>query len=118
MEPPDPGSAARMARLRIYGRAGFGCVDPLRVAYRQPDFRAPAEIDATGVRPLPLALVVRRVGAEHERTMAGAEIRAVVRALYGMYAVHQRAADMAALWPGIDALPDEGEHVSLLSYAS
>lgn len=117
MEPPDAAIAARTARLRIYGRAGFGCVDPGRVSYRQPDFRPPSEIDATGVHPLPLVLMVRRVGAEHERSVPGAEIRAIVRALYTMYGVHQRDADMATLWPRIDALPDGEEQVALLSYA-
>jgi GNAT superfamily N-acetyltransferase len=118
MEPPDPASAERMARLRLYARAGFGCVDPEHVAYRQPDFRPPAEIDATGVQPLPLALMVRRVGAEDEAHIAGRELRAIVHALYTMYAVHQRHSDMAMLWPRIAALPGGDEQVPLLSFAS
>ncbi len=118
MEPPDPESAERMARLRIYGRAGFGCVDPEHVAYRQPDFRPAADIDATGVKPLPLALMVRRIGAESETHIPGSELRAIVHALYTMYGVHQRDADMTTLWPRIDALPGGDEQVRLLSFGT
>jgi len=118
MDPPDPRIAERMARLRIYGRAGFGCVDPEHVDYRQPDFRPPADIDATGVHPLPLALMVRRVGAEDRPTISGDALRAIVRALYTMYAVHQRDGDMAPLWARIDALPDGDEQVRLLAFGT
>lgn len=118
MDPPDPAIAERMARLRIYGRAGFGCVDPARVDYRQPDFRPPAEIDASGVHPLPLALMVRRVGAEAQPTISGETLRAVVRALYTMYGVHQRDGDMAPLWARIEALPSGDEQVRLLAFGT
>ena len=118
MEPPDPAIAERVARLRIYGRAGFRCVDPEHVDYRQPDFRTPAAIDASTLTPLPLALMVRRVGDEDATTVPGAAVRALVRALYTMYGVHQRARDMAPLWRRIDALPAEHEPVRLLSHTS
>jgi hypothetical protein len=115
MEPHDPAIEARTARLRIYGRAGFRAIDPARVDYHQPDFRTPAEIDATGVAPLPLTLVVRRVGREHEPAIAARELRAIVRALYTMYGAHQRASDMAPLWKRFERLPEEGEEVRLLA---
>jgi GNAT superfamily N-acetyltransferase len=117
MEPPDPDIAERVARLRIYGRAGFRCIEPEQASYLQPDFRAPAAIDTTGVTPLPLALMVRRVGREDEDTMPGAELRGIVRALYTMYGVHQRQRDMAPLWPRLDALPAADEQVRLLAPA-
>jgi GNAT superfamily N-acetyltransferase len=105
MEPYDAAQAERTARLRIYGRAGFRAVDPEAVRYLQPDFRAPATIDASALAPLPLTLVVRRVGAEHEDALPGAEVRGIWHALYTMYGAHQRAGDMAPLWPRIAALP-------------
>lgn len=114
MEPADPTSEERMARLRIYGRAGFRCVAPERVAYHQPDFRPAAAIDASGVAPLPLTLVVRRVGRETEHAMPASEVRAVVRALYAMYGAHQRTSDMAPLWERFAALPDGDEPVALV----
>ena len=42
-------------------------IDPRKVRYLQPDFRAPDEIDlGGGPKPLSLALIVRRVRREHE----------------------------------------------------
>ncbi|MBY0276505.1 hypothetical protein K2Z84_14270, partial [Candidatus Binatia bacterium] len=117
MEPADPAIEERMARLRIYGRAGFRCVAPERVAYHQPDFRTAAAIDASGVTPLPLSLIVRRVGREDEDTLPASEVRAIVRALYVMYGAHQRPADMAPLWTRHAALPEGDEQIALLAPA-
>lgn len=115
MEPADPAIEERMARLRIYGRAGFRCVAPERVAYHQPDFRTAAAIDASAVTPLPLSLIVRRVGREDEDVLPASEVRAIVRALYVMYGAHQRPADMAPLWSRHAALPDGDEQIALLA---
>jgi hypothetical protein len=117
MEPADPAIEERMARLRIYGRAGFRCVAPERVAYHQPDFRTAAAIDASAVTPLPLSLIVRRVGREDEDTLPASEVRAIVRALYVMYGAHQRPADMAPLWTRHAALPEGDEQIALLAPA-
>jgi len=108
---------AVQARLRIYGRAGFRCVSPARVAYRQPDFRPAAAIDASGVHAVPLSLIVRRVGRESETTVSAAEVRSVVRALYAMYGAHQRETDMVSLWQRFAALPDGDEQIALLAPA-
>ncbi len=113
MEHPD-GTPATLARLRSYQRAGFLKVDPAAFDYAQPDFRAPAEIDATGVRPVPLMLVVRRVGAEAEPTISGAELRTIVEALYRMFAVHARPEHMAPLWARLARLPAADAAVRLL----
>jgi GNAT superfamily N-acetyltransferase len=64
MEAAEEADPATLRRLASYGAAGFRMIDPARVHYAQPDFRAAAAIDAEGVRPLPLALLVRRVGRE------------------------------------------------------
>jgi GNAT superfamily N-acetyltransferase len=102
MEPPDPARPARLPRLRSYERAGFRKLDPAAAAYAQPDFRelAPGETP----RPIPLGLVLRRVGREHETEMPAAELAAVVEAIYAVYAVHVAAAlldplrEAAAVW--------------------
>jgi hypothetical protein len=97
MEHPDPADAARMARLRSYERAGFLKIDPAAVPYCQPDFRAPAAFAHSAPVPLPLALVVRRVGAETERTMPAAEVAAVVGSIYAVYGAHIAAAALDPL---------------------
>jgi hypothetical protein len=103
MEHPD-GTPAVTARLRSYARAGFQMVDPA-VAYLQPDFRPSAQIDASGVQPVPLALIVRRVGDESTRAITGAGLRDLVTALYTMYAADMPTAHMAPLWSRLAALP-------------
>jgi len=113
MEHPDGVTPAVMARLRSYERAGFRKIDPDTARYLQPDFRPAAEIDASALQPVPLALVVRRVGREHEPTLPGAEVRAIVAALYTMFGVHMRADHMAPLWALLDHYPGPGEMVAL-----
>lgn len=113
MERPDGRTPATMARLRSYDRAGFLAIDPDAVHYAQPDLRPAAEIDASAVRPVPLSLVVRRVGREHETALSGAEARAIVGALYAMFGVHVRADHMAPLWGLLDHFPGPGEMVAL-----
>lgn len=113
MEHPDGHTPMIMARLRSYDRAGFRAIDPDTVRYLQPDFRPAAEIDATSVQPVPLALVVRRIGREHEAQLPGAEVRAIVRALYTMFGIHVRADHMAPLWALLDHFPGPGEAVAL-----
>jgi len=113
MEHPDRRSANVTARLRSYERAGFRKIDPDAVRYMQPDFRPAAEIDASSVQPVPLALVVRRVGREHEPAIAGGEAREIVRALYSMFGAHARADHLASLWALLDHFPGPGETVAL-----
>jgi len=108
------GGNAPPARIRSFARAGFRTVDPRRVRYAQPDFRAPADIDRTGVQPLPLALVLRRVGREDETSMSGRELRDVAATLYAMYAEHVRRDHMAPAVSLIDDYPLPDEEVALL----
>jgi GNAT superfamily N-acetyltransferase len=90
MEHDDGVTPAVIARLRSYARAGFRVVDPARFHYVQPDFRSAAEIDRTSVQPVPLCLVVRRVGREHEGRIPAPELRTLVAALQAMFAEHVR----------------------------
>ncbi len=104
MEPPDPDRPVRLPRLRSYERAGFVKIDPAAAPYAQPDFRELLAGEAP--RPVPLGLVLRRVGREHETHMPAAEVAAVVAAIYAVYAVHTAPAALdplrqaAAAWVG------------------
>jgi len=88
MEPPDPFDVPRMARLRSYGRAGFQKVDPTEAPYQQPDFRPPEVLAGSKPRPVPLHLVVRRVGRETQEEMPASEVAAIVDSIYAVYGVH------------------------------
>lgn len=99
MEHPDNSVEARQIRLNAYEKAGFLKLDPAVVPYHQPDFRPPADIDASGgPQPLPFGLIVRRVGREHETQLARGEALQLVDCLYRMYGLGFRARDMAPLW--------------------
>jgi hypothetical protein len=97
MEPPTPDAPERGLRLRSYERAGFAKVDPAAAPYAQPDFRPAEQLSGATPRPVPLALVVRRVGREHEREVPAAELAAVVEAIYAVYGVHVPAAALEPL---------------------
>ena len=99
MEPPDPAEPRRMVRLRSYERAGFQKVDPAAAPYAQPDFRPPELLAGRTPQPVPLCLVLRRVGREHETSMPAEEVAAVVAAIYAVYAVHVPAAALDPLRP-------------------
>ncbi|HXI53357.1 MAG TPA: hypothetical protein VNH84_17705 [Candidatus Saccharimonadales bacterium] len=115
MEHPDPRFQARWIRLQAYEKAGFLKADPAAVPYLQPDFRPPAEIDASAqVRPLPFALVLRRVGREPERTWSGAELRDVVEGLYGIYGATFRASDMDVVRRSLAQYPAADAQVALV----
>jgi GNAT superfamily N-acetyltransferase len=99
MEHGDPADPATTHRLTAYEKAGFLKIDPAAIDYWQPDFRDPATIDADGhVRPIPIGIVLRRVGREVETTLSGREVQRVVSALYGMYAADFRPQDMAVVY--------------------
>lgn len=114
MEPVDPPG---VKRLVAYGRAGFRKVDPRAVDYLQPDFRPAAEIDRTGLAPLPLVLIVRRCGAEAEPTLPASEARAIVSSLYLMYGRQFRERDMSRMWQHLDSLPAGERAIRLLDPA-
>ncbi|MDX2079319.1 MAG: hypothetical protein SFU53_00900 [Terrimicrobiaceae bacterium] len=115
MEHPDPEKPESLVRLRAYEKAGYKKVDPSRVGYLQPDFRASREIDLTGgPRPIPLSLIVRRVGREGEPSIPGSEVRQIVGALYRMYATGFRKQDMTVVHDSLLNYPDDHEDVALL----
>jgi hypothetical protein len=115
MEHPAPDDPQRDIRLRAYGRAGFKTADPRVVPYHQPDFRAPAAIEASGgAQPVPFRLLLRQVGREDEATISGARVRAIVAALYDMYGRQFRAQDMQHPALDLSAYPPAGASIALL----
>lgn len=119
MEHFDPTRSATLVRLTAYEKAGFKMVDPSRVSYLQPDFRDPSEIDlSSGPQPLPLTLMLRRIGREAEDFVSGAEILHGVKALYKMYASEFRAADMHQVYESLKAYPSPGDRIPLKPPAS
>jgi GNAT superfamily N-acetyltransferase len=116
MEYPDESNDQRFIRLAAYEKAGFKKVDPTLVHYLQPDFRPPSEIDSTGgPRPLPLTMVIRRVGREGETHITGAELAATVRALYSMYGRDFRAKDLDPVLASLRAYPAANAHIPLVA---
>lgn len=102
-----PGSRWReqVARLAWFEKLGYRRVEPSAIDYAQPDFRSPAAIDASGgPAPLPLWLVIRRVGSEAETAIPRPLLRQYVASLYHMYGRSFRAGDMAPLWAIVDRL--------------
>lgn len=102
-------------RLTAYEKAGYAKIDPSRINYLQPDFRPPEEIDLDGgPRPLPLVLLVRRVGRESESTITAGEARDIAAGLYHMYAASFREADMKPLWASLETYPPRDEVLRLI----
>jgi GNAT superfamily N-acetyltransferase len=98
MEHFNPESEATGIRLTAYEKAGYKMVDPSLVDYRQPDFRDPQIIDQeNGPQPIPLCLMLRRIGMVNEDFVSGAEVRQSVNALYKMYGRGFRKQDMQAV---------------------
>lgn len=119
MEHLHPERPSTLVRLMAYEKAGFQMVDPSRVNYLQPDFRAPEEIDISGGPvPVPLCLVLRRVGLESERELDAREVRRVARSLYKMYGMEFRERDMRVVLDSLETYPAEGEKIPLISPTS
>jgi hypothetical protein len=102
MESPDPGDVPRMARLRSYAHAGFLKIDPAAAPYAQPDFRPPEVLARSVPRPVPLHLIVRRVGRESQEEMPASEVAAIVESIYAVYGVHTPEAALGPLRASAD----------------
>ena len=115
MEFPDGKDGGRNLRLLAYEKAGFLKVDPHVVPYLQPDFRDPSQIDASGApQPIPMALILRRVGRENEISAPASFICSLIHDLYTLYSKTFRSCDMAPLWDRWRTLPNGPTPISLL----
>jgi GNAT superfamily N-acetyltransferase len=115
IELPDGKDEDRNLRLLAYEKAGFLKVDPRIVPYLQPDFRDPSQIDASGTpQPIPMALILRRVGCENESSAPASLIRSLIHDLYTLYSKTFRSCDMAPLWHRWRTLPNGPTPISLL----
>ena len=88
MEYFSPEDLQSLQRILFYGRGGFDAIDPRHFPYRQPDFREPAAIAATGNAPIPFMLLIRRVARERSARLPLDEASAVMRLLYDEFASH------------------------------
>ncbi len=88
MEYFAPELRASWQRLLFYGRGGFDAIDPRYFPYLQPDFRPPEEIRQTGNRPVPFAILLRRMGRERQALLPIEEAQAVMRLLYDEFRCH------------------------------
>jgi hypothetical protein len=86
MEYFSPDDRLSLQRILFYGRGGFDVIDPRHFPYRQPDFRDPALITATGNTPVPFMLLLRRMGRERQARLPIDEASAVMRLLYDEFA--------------------------------
>ncbi len=86
MEYFSPDDRLSLQRILFYGRGGFDVIDPRHFPYRQPDFRDPAVIQATGNTPVPFMLLVRRLGRERQARLPLDEASATMRMLYDEFA--------------------------------
>lgn len=115
MESANPENEARTVRLTAYEKAGYRKIDPAVVNYLQPDFRPPAEIDASGgPQPVPLNLLVRKVGREFETSIRARTAHRIAECLYEMYAAEFRTADMACVWKNLERFPRGEQPIELL----
>jgi len=115
MELPDGKDEDRNLRLLAYEKAGFLKVDPRVAPYLQPDFRDPSQIDASGRSlPIPMALIIRRVGRENETFAPASLIRSIIHDLYTLYSKTFRSCDMAPLWDWWRSIPDDPTPIALL----
>lgn len=86
MEYFSPDDALSLQRILFYGRGGFDAINPRHFPYRQPDFREPEVIAATGNLPHPFMILLRRMGRERQAQLPIEEARAVLRLLYDDFA--------------------------------
>lgn len=115
MEHPDSRDQATLVRLAAYEKAGCKKIDPARVGYLQPDFRAHHEIDiGGGPQPIPLCLIIRKVGREKENFVTGSEVRRIARSLYKMYGTGFRPKDMEVVHASLENYPAGDEKIPLI----
>jgi hypothetical protein len=88
MEYFTPEERSSWERILFYGRGGFDAINPRHFPYRQPDFREPEVIRATGNLPVPFMLLLRRMGRERQATLPIREAQAIMRLLYDDFATH------------------------------
>lgn len=106
MEHPDPDNPASLVRLTAYEKAGYVKIDPARINFYQPDFRPAEQIDRDGApRPIPMMLLVRRIGREGEHEIRGEEVARIAEALYRMYSTGFRTKDLQPLFESLKGYP-------------
>ena len=93
MEPPSASDPASIVRLIAYGRAGFAALDPRRVPYAQPDFRADPPPAHLGIPLLGVVRVLDLPGSPGPAPAVPVELAAAFPLLF--HATHRRYVDPA-----------------------
>lgn len=88
MEYFEPQDRISWQRILFYGRGGFDAINPRHFPYLQPDFRDHEQIRATGNRPMPFMVLLRRMGRERQARLPIEEAQGVMRLLYDDFACH------------------------------
>ena len=115
----DHSHAGNVGRLHAYEKAGYKKIDPARVRYFQPDFRAADQIAlGGGPVPLPLCLVIRRVGHEDVDFITGAEMRQIVASIYSIFALDFSQQVMACVYESLNDYPAPDEKIALIPPSS
>ncbi len=113
--PSDPVS---WQRILFYGRGGFDVLNPAHVPYLQPDFRERTGVRVTGAKPIPLMILVRRMGRERQATMPIEEASAITRLLYDDFACHWKPEELESslqrVLNGLEARARRKDFVELL----
>jgi hypothetical protein len=94
MEYYSPAQPVTVQRILFYGRGGFDVINPRHFPYMQPDFRDKNNARVTGNAPIPLMVLVRRMGRERQATMPIAEASALMRLLYDDFACHWKPEEL------------------------
>jgi GNAT superfamily N-acetyltransferase len=114
MEHPDPTVPMTLRRLGAYRKAGFRKLDPAKIPFLQPDFRPAEEIDATGVHPLPLGLLVRFGAALCPESIPTRFAREISSTLYDMYGLEFSAKHLEPVRASLKKYPPDDELVALV----
>lgn len=107
---------AKAVRLRAFEKIGLQKADPQVVHFFQPDFSAPKDLQAIyEAQPVPLQLLLIRVGREDDTAIGGRELKRLVRRLYWMYGQQFRPQDMAHPALSLASYPADDARIALVT---
>ena len=75
-----------------------------KLGYMQPDFRpiGVTDADPAGPKPIPMDILLRRIGFERKTTVGSQKVVAEIELIYAMYAVAFREKDMAPCYKWLE----------------
>jgi GNAT superfamily N-acetyltransferase len=94
MEPWDDQKESTRIRLKAYEKAGFLMVDPRRVRYFQPDFRAAEGCKQGPFHLVELCLLLRCVGQDDVSFLPAGRVQQIMDVLLSMYGLELSPANI------------------------